>query len=205
MGSMENLLTEQLIINIPSSTTCRYIVTTDNHIDHPEQLIVDLLATNSTIQQSADLLPQAINTSHLRIRSYAAEDSPCQAELAYIAAPMHEDEHPLSASRHIVIDCQTSPTQQPQHARLIRSIVRALADATNGQLADPCTAQLVRPIPGINGERDWFCPADDWVGVDCRINPDGGMDTPARTNANACACSPEVCRDSVYLNWSSTE
>jgi hypothetical protein len=180
-------LTEHLIINIPSSATCRYIVTTDKYIDHPKEFAIDLLATNSTAagQQSADLLRHAIDTSQVRIRSHPADNSPCQAELAYIAAPMNKDERPLSGSRHLVIDSETTPAQQPQQARSIRAIARALADATNGQLADPCTAQLIRPQHGTKGERDWFCPADDWLGIDCRINPDGGMDT---TGSAECEC-----------------
>jgi hypothetical protein len=180
-------LTEHLIINIPSSTTCRYIVTTDRHIDHPEEFTIDLLATNSitTGQQSADLLRQAIDTSELRIRSHPANDSPCQTELAYTAAPMDEHKRALSASRHIVIDSETSPAQQPQRARLIRATARALAHATNGQIADVCTAQLVYGNRRFDGERDWFCMADNWLGIDCRINPDGGMNT---TSSAECEC-----------------
>jgi hypothetical protein len=166
-------LTDHLIINIPSSATCRYIVTTDRRIDHPEEL--------------TDLLRKALNISQLRIRAYAADDSPCQAELAYIAAPMDEDQRPLPGSRHLVIDSETTPAQQPQQARSIRAIARALANATNGQLADPCTAQLIRPQRGTKGERDWFCPADDWLGIDCRINPDGGMDTGGPADCE-CLC-----------------
>jgi hypothetical protein len=182
-------LTEQLTITIPSSTTCRYIVTTDRHIHHPEEFTIDLLATNSTAtrQQSVDRLRQAIDTSELRIRSHPADDSPCQAELAYIAAPMDESERQLSAAWHIVIDSETSPAQQPQRARLIRATARTLADATDGQLADPCAAQLIQPVPGIDGERDWFCPADGWLGIDCRINPDGGMDTASPAECE-CLC-----------------
>jgi hypothetical protein len=189
MGSTENLLTEHLIINIPSSTACRYIVTTDRRIDRPEEFILGLLTADSIAAgpQSADLLRQAIDAAELRIRSHVADDSPCQAELAYIAAPMDESDRPLSAAWHIVIDSETSPTQQPQRARLIRAAARALADATDGQLADPCTAQLIRPVPGIDGERDWFCPADGWVGIDCRINNDGGMDTAGPAECE-CLC-----------------
>ena len=182
-------MTEHLILDIPSSTTCRYIVTTDRHIASPEDFTLDLLAINSTVagQQSADLVRQAIDTSELRIQSHAADDSLFLAELAYIAAPMNESEQPLSGAWHIVIDSETTPAQQPQQARSIRCVARALADATNGQLADLNTAQLIRPVPGINGERDWFCPADDWLGIDCRINPDGGMDTNSPTECE-CLC-----------------
>lgn len=181
-------MTEHLIINIPSSTTCQYIVTTNRRIDHPEQFTLDLLAANTaTGQLSANVVRHAIDTSALRIRSHAAHDSPCQAGIASIAAPMDEHERLLSASRHVVIDSETSPTQQPQQARLARATARALADATGGQLADLCTAELVRPVPGIQGERDWFCLADGWVGIDCRINPDGGMDTASPAECE-CLC-----------------
>jgi hypothetical protein len=181
-------LTEQLIITIPSATTCRYIATTDQRVNHPEEFTIDLLATNSaTGRQAADLMRQAMGTSELRIRSHTADDSPYQAELAYIAAPMDENARLLSASRHLVIDSETSPAQQPRRARLIRAIARALANATDGQLADLCTAQLIRPQHGINGERDWFCPADGWLGIDCRINADGGMDTVSPAECE-CLC-----------------
>jgi hypothetical protein len=186
---MENLLTDHLIITIPASTTCRYIVTTDTHIDHPEEFTTGLLATNTpvTAQQSADLLRQAIDTSQLRIHSHPADISPCRAELASIAATMDEHERLMSASRHIVIDSEATPSQQPQQARSTRAIARALANATDGQLADPYTAQLVRPDLRVDGEREWFCPADGWLGIDCRINPDGGMDTSGSTECE-CLC-----------------
>jgi hypothetical protein len=185
--STENLLTEQLIIGILSSTTSRYIVTTHRRIDDPEEFTIDLLAANaaSAGQQTADLVRQAIGTSELRIRSHAADDSPCRAELASIAAPMDAREQALSASTHIVMDSETSPARQPHRARLIRHAARALADATDGQLADPCTAQLVHPDRRVDGERDWFCPADGWLGIDCHINPDGGQDT---TGPAECEC-----------------
>jgi hypothetical protein len=183
-------LTDHLIVNIPSSTTCRYVVATDRRMDHPEEFIIDLLAASSMAadEQLAGQLRRMIADSELRIRSHTADDSPCQAELAYVATPQDEDDQSLStASRHIVIDSETSPAQQLQRARSIRGIARALADATDGQLADLCTAELLRPQRGIKGERDWFCPADGWLGIDCRINPDGGMDTGGPTECE-CLC-----------------
>jgi hypothetical protein len=183
-------MTEHLIVNVPTSTACRFIVATDRRIDHPEEFAIDLLTTNSMVtgEQLAILLQRVIGTSELRIHSHAADDSPCQSELAYVAAPMYEDERPLSAaSRHIIIESEISLVHQPHRVQMVRGIARGLADATAGQLADLCTAQLVHPDRRVEGERDWFCPADDWVGIDCRINPDGGMDTAGPTKCE-CLC-----------------
>lgn len=185
---MENKLTEQLIINIPSSTTSRYVITTNRRIDRPEEFVLDLLATNTTLEaeQLASRLRQMINTPEVRIRPHAADDSPYRAELPRLPAHQHEDTtRALAASWHIVIDSETSPARQPQRAQMVRALARRLADAVDGQLADLCTAEFVWQDPDNKAERGWFRAADAWLGIDCRIHPDARMDTSAECE---CLC-----------------
>jgi hypothetical protein len=65
-------------------------------------------------------------------------------------------------------------------------VARALAEATGGLLADLCAAQLVLPDHRVDGERDWFCLADQWLGSDCLVDPDATLEV-APTDCS-CLC-----------------
>jgi hypothetical protein len=128
-----------------------------------------------------------LGTPLLRIRSVAAADSIWGGELAAVAATDDERARLRAAAGHLIIESRTPRAGRPRLAQAVRAVARALAEATGGLLADLGTAQLVHPDRRVEGERDWFCPADGWVGIDCRINPDGGMDTAGPTECE-CLC-----------------
>jgi hypothetical protein len=128
-----------------------------------------------------------LGTSLVRIRAVAAADSIWGGDLAAVAASEDERAMMRAAAGHLVIESATPRGARPRLAQAVRAVARALAETTGGLLADLCTAQLVHPDRRVDGERDWFCTADGWLGIDCRINPDGGMDTGGPTECE-CLC-----------------
>jgi hypothetical protein len=124
-------------------------------------------------------MQELIGSPALRIRSLAAADSPVRDDLAGVAVS-DDSEHDrlLAASQHLVIDSEMPLDQQPRIAQQVRAVARNLAQATDGLLMDPWTAQLVPPDRRIGGERDWFCLADRWLGIDLLINPGAEQDGP---------------------------
>lgn len=166
-------MSDQLIIDVPSSVASRYVVASDRRIDRPEEFTVGLLAANQAAgkTQLPGLLRQVIDTPMLSVGFHSADGSPCQADLARVTAPATARERLLSASAHLIIDSEASPADQPQVAQMVRTIARVLAEATDGQLADLCTAELISPEHGTGGERAWFRLADQWLAMDCLINP----------------------------------
>lgn len=66
----------------------------------------------------------------------------------------------------------------------MRAVARAVAEECGGLLADLCTAQLIATDGGAKAERDWFCLADRWLGIDCLVDDDAGVDGPA----TQCSC-----------------
>jgi hypothetical protein len=123
----------------------------------------------------------------LRIRSVAAADSVWRDELPAVAV-LDEDERErlLAAPGHLIVESETPPHRQPRVAPRVRAVARALAAATDGLLADLCTAQLIPPDRRVDGERDWFCLADRWLGCDCLVNPDA--DNGDKPTECACLC-----------------
>jgi hypothetical protein len=128
-----------------------------------------------------------LDTSLLHVRAVAAADSIWAGDLAAVAASDDEHAQLRTATGHLIIESETPRQARPRLAQAVRAVARTLAETTGGLLADLCTLQLVHPGRRVDGERDWFCPADDWVGIDCRINPDGGMNTNSPTECE-CLC-----------------
>jgi hypothetical protein len=178
-------LSNHLSIDIPSSVATGYVVATDELIADPERFATDLLASHSATPPLTNALQELIGSPALRIRSLAAADSPARDDLAGVAVA-DDDQHErlLAAKRHLLIDSEQEPDQQPRIAQQVRAVARSLATATDGLLVDPYTAQLVPPDRRIDGERDWFCLADRWLGIDCLINPGADQERPP----TECSC-----------------
>jgi hypothetical protein len=123
----------------------------------------------------------------LRIRAVAAADSIWRRDLTAVAASDDERARLAAGDGHVVVESETPPGARPRVAQEVRAVARALAEATGGLLADLCTVQLVPPDRRVDGERDWFCTADRWLGVDCLVNPDAGMSAASPAEC-ACLC-----------------
>jgi hypothetical protein len=159
-------------VSVPHNVTSRFVVAADEVPKDP-----CAMARAQVGGPPGEEVIDRLGTPLLRIRSVAAADSIWGGELAAVAASDDERARLRGAAGHLVIESRTPRAARPRLAQAVRAVARALAEATGGLLADLCTAQLVHPDRRTCGERDWFCPADGWLGVDCRINADGGMDT----------------------------
>jgi hypothetical protein len=169
-------------VPVPATVLSRFVVAADELPKDP----CAMAHAQITGPPGEEILDR-LGTPLLRVRAVPAADSIWRSDLAAIAATGDERERLDTAAGHVVIESETPPGVRPRLAQAVRAVARALAETTGGLLADLCTAQLVPPDRRFDGERDWFCVADRWLGVDCLINPDAGMDV-ARPTECTCLC-----------------
>ncbi|HEU5157870.1 MAG TPA: hypothetical protein VFU43_12815 [Streptosporangiaceae bacterium] len=171
-----------ITMSVPQSVTSRFVVAADEVPKDPYAM-----ARAQVTGPPGEEVLDRLGTPLLSLRAVAAADSIWRDDLAAVAASDDERDRLWAAAGHLVIESETPPGERPRLAQAVRAVARALAETTGGLLADLCTAQIVRPDQRVEGERDWFCAADGWLGIDCRINPDGGMDTESPVEC-ACLC-----------------
>ena len=169
-------------VSVPHNVTSRFVVAADEVPKDPYAM-----ARAQITGPPGEEVIGRLGTPLLRVRSVAAADSIWGGDLAAVAASDDERARLRLAAGHLVIESETQREARPRLAQAVRAVARALAEATGGLLADLSTAQLVHPDRRVEGERDWFCVADDWLGTNCRINADGGMDTGGPTECE-CLC-----------------
>jgi hypothetical protein len=171
-----------IILSVPQSVTSRFVVAAEELPRDPYAM-----ARAQVTGPPGEEILDRLDTPLLRIRAVAAADSIWHDDLAAVAASDDERERLRAAAGHLVFESETPPGDRPRRAQAVRAVARALAETTGGLLADLCTLQLVPPDRRLEGERDWFCAADGWLGIDCRINADAGMDAGKPTQC-ACLC-----------------
>jgi hypothetical protein len=167
---------------IPETVSSRFVVAADEVPKDPYAM-----ARAQVTGPPGEEILDRLDTPLLRVRAVAAADSIWHADLEAVAATDDERERLRTAGGHLVIESATPPADRVRLAQAVRAVSRALAQATGGLLADLCTTQLVQPDRRFDGEREWFCAADGWLGFDCRINADAGMDAESPTQC-ACLC-----------------
>jgi hypothetical protein len=171
-----------ITVPVPELVLSRYVVAADEVPKDPYAM-----ARAQTTGPPGEEILDRLDTPLLGIRAVAAADSVWRRELEAVAAAGADRERLETAAGHVVIESETPRGQRPRLAQAVRAVARALAEATGGVLADLCTAQVVPRDRRVAGERDWFCAADRWLGIDCLINADAGMDTERPTEC-ACLC-----------------
>jgi hypothetical protein len=169
-----------ITLPVPESVVSRFIVTA-SEVPKDPYAMARAQVTGPLGEEALGWLGGPL----LRIRSVAATDSVWLDELAAVAV-LDDDERErlLTAPGHLIVESEAPPARQPRVAQGVRAVARALAATTDGLLADLCTAQIVPPDRRVHGERDWFRPADRWLGCDCLIN----VDADTGTKATECAC-----------------
>jgi hypothetical protein len=171
-----------ITLTVPGSVVSRFIVTASEVPNDPYAM-----ARAQITGPPGEGALRWLGGPLLRIRSVAAADSIWLDELATVAV-LDDDERErlLAASGHLIVESEAPPDRQPRVAQGVRAVARALAEATDGLLADLCTAQVVPPDRRVDGERDWFRLADRWLGCDCLINVDA--DTGGKPTECECQC-----------------
>jgi hypothetical protein len=169
-----------IAVSVPAVTMSRFVVAADDVPKDPYAM-----ARAQITGPPGDAALEWLGTPLLTIRAVAAADSVWRDELERVAVfDDDERERLLAATGHLIIESELSPHRQPEVAQGVRAVARTLADATDGLLTDLCTGQLVLHDRRVDGERDWFCLADRWLGFDCHVNPDSGTDD----KPTECAC-----------------
>ncbi|HEY7484173.1 MAG TPA: hypothetical protein VH912_06875 [Streptosporangiaceae bacterium] len=169
-------------LSLPETAASRFVVAADEVPKDPYAM-----ARAQITGPPGDEALEWLGTPLLSIRAVAAADSIWRDQLAEIAVLDDEErERLLTAPGHLVIESELPLARRPRAAQAVRAVARALAETTGGLLADLCTAQLIPPDRRVGGERDWFCPADRWLGVDCLINADGEVD--GKPTECSCLC-----------------
>ncbi len=171
-----------ITVPVPKTVMSRFVVAADEVPKDPYAM-----ARAQVTGPPGEEVLDRLGTPLLRIRAVAAADSIWHGDLAAVAAADDERDRLGAAAGHLIIESETAPEARPRMAQAVRAVARALAETTGGLLADLCTAQLVPPDRRADGERDWFRVADGWLGIDCVINADGGMDADKPTEC-ACLC-----------------
>ncbi|HEX6471064.1 MAG TPA: hypothetical protein VF069_18340 [Streptosporangiaceae bacterium] len=171
-----------ICVPVPELVLTRYVVAAEEVPKDPYAM-----ARAQTSGPPGEEVIDRLDTPLLRIRAVAAADSVWRRELETVAAAGADRERLETAGGHLVIESETPRGQRPRLVQAVRAVARELAEATGGLLADLCTAQLVPRDRRTDGERDWFCPADRWLGIDCLINADAGADAERPTEC-ACLC-----------------
>jgi hypothetical protein len=171
-----------ITLSVPETVLSRFVVAADDVPKDPYAM-----ARAQVTGPPGEEILDGLGTPLLRIRAVAAADSIWRDDLAAVAAAADERDRLRSAAGHLIIESETPAAGRPRLAQAVRAVARALAETTGGLLADLCTAQLVPPDRRVDGERDWFRVADGWLGIDCRINADAGMDSGPPTEC-ACLC-----------------